>query len=78
MYHNDITAEVLYSKRTHVVNVSQLLTLHVFYFRPTACVTPQYVILTQYVIIAARCNTVYARCNNYAKCNNFYARCNKI
>ena len=41
-------------------------------------VTPQDVILTQDVIIAARCNTIYARCNNYAKCNNFYARCNKI
>ena len=40
-------------------------------------VTPQDVILTQDVIIAARCNTIYARCNNYAKCNNFYARCNK-
>ena len=41
-------------------------------------VTQQYVILTQDVIIAARYNTIYARCNNYAKCNNFYARCNKI
>ena len=41
-------------------------------------VTPQNVILTQDVIIAARCNTIYARCNNYAKCNNFYAICNKI
>ena len=40
--------------------------------------TPQDVILTQDVIIAARCNTIYARCNNYAKCNNVYARCNKI
>ena len=40
-------------------------------------VTPQDVILTQDVIIAARCNTIYARCNNNAKCNNFYARCNK-
>ena len=40
-------------------------------------VTPQDVILTQDVIIAARCNTIYARCNNYAKCNNFYAICNK-
>ena len=41
------------------------------------CVTPQDVILTQDVIITAICNTIYARCNNYAKCNNFYARCNK-
>ena len=42
-----------------------------------AIVTPQDVIRTQDVIIAARCNTIYARCNKYAKCNNFYARCNK-
>ena len=41
-----------------------------------ACVTPQDVIPTQDVIIAARCNTIYARCNKYAKCNDFYARCN--
>ena len=44
---------------------------------PRPCVTPQDVIPTQDVIIAARCNTIYARCNKYAKCNNFYARCNK-
>ena len=34
MNHNNITAEVLYSSRTLVVNVSQLLTLHVFHIRP--------------------------------------------
>ena len=39
-------------------------------------VTPQDVIPTQDVIIAAICNTIYARCNKYAKCDNFYARCN--
>ena len=44
---------------------------------PCPCVTPQDVIKTQDVIIAARCNTIYAICNKYAKCNNFYARCNK-
>ena len=42
-----------------------------------AIVTPQDGIPTQDVIIAARCNTIYARCNKYAKCNNFYVRCNK-
>ena len=36
MHHNNITAEVLYSKRTLVVNVSQLLLLHVFHIRPAA------------------------------------------
>ena len=40
-------------------------------------VTPQFVILTLDVILAARCNAIYTRCNTYAKCNNFYARCNK-
>ena len=49
--------------------------------RPTdnlrSYVTPQDVIPKQDVIIAARCNAIYARCNEYAKCNNFYARCNK-
>ena len=36
MHHNYITAEVLYSTRTLVVNVSQLLALKVFHFRPDA------------------------------------------
>ena len=34
-------------------------------------VTPPDVIPTQDVIIAARCNTIYARCSKYANCNNF-------
>ena len=36
MHHNNITAEVLYSTRTLVVNVSQLLALKVFHIRPAA------------------------------------------
>ena len=56
--------------------IGQTFCLH--HITGRAFVTPQDVILTQDVIIATRCNTIYARCNNYAKCNNFYARCNKI
>ena len=36
MHNNNITAEVLYSTRTLVVNVSKLLPLKVFHFRPAA------------------------------------------
>ena len=39
--------------------------------RNVQAVTPRNVIPTQDVIIAARFNTIYARCNKYAKCNNF-------
>ena len=34
--HHNIIAEVLYSRRTLVVNVSQLLVLKVFHIRPAA------------------------------------------
>ena len=36
MHNNNITANVLYSRRTLVVNVSQLLALKVFHIRPAA------------------------------------------
>ena len=36
MHRNNITAEVLYSTRTLVANVSKLLALHVFHIRPAA------------------------------------------
>ena len=36
MHHDYITAEVLYSTRTLVVNVSHLLALQVFHIRPAA------------------------------------------
>ena len=36
MHHNNITADVWYSRRTFVINVSQLLALKVFHIRPAA------------------------------------------
>ena len=36
MHHNNITADVLYSTQTFVVNVSQRLALYVFHIRPAA------------------------------------------
>ena len=57
-----------------VIFYHTIFAIHGFDFR--TCVTPQDVIPTQDVIIAARYNTIYARCNKNAKCNKFYARCN--
>ena len=36
MHHNNITADVWYSRRTFVINVSQLLALKVFHISPAA------------------------------------------
>ena len=36
MHNNNITADVWYSRRTFVINVSQLLALKVFHIRPAA------------------------------------------